>query len=101
MVSNRRSHDRTVVRCVKGLGYCVANPLKNAVGGDLLPQRPRHVRGQAEPSGHILEPGWKGIRVLVPVGSEGPRFVSYTGAVGGPPDPSHATVADTHCRSAV
>jgi ATP-dependent DNA ligase len=83
------------------MGYCVAKSLKNAVGGELLPQRPRYVREQAEPSGHILEPEWKGIRVLVRIGSEGPRFVSYTGAVDGPRELYDAIVADTKSSSAI
>ncbi len=83
------------------MGYCVAKSLKNAVGGELLPQRPRYVREQAEPSGHILEPEWKGIRVLVRIGTEGPRFVSYTGAMDGPRELYDAIVADTKSSSAI
>ncbi|HEY3218531.1 MAG TPA: hypothetical protein VGK15_05540 [Candidatus Limnocylindria bacterium] len=75
--------------------------MKNAVGGELLPQRPRYVREQSEPSGHILEPEWKGTRVLVGVGREGPRFVSYTGAVDGPRELYDAIVADTKSSSAI
>jgi bifunctional non-homologous end joining protein LigD len=83
------------------MGYCGAKSLKNAVGGELLPQRPRYVREQAEPSAHILEPEWKGIRVLVRIGSNGPRFVSYSGAVDGPRELYDAIVADTRSSSAI
>ncbi len=83
------------------MGYCVAKSLKNAVGGELLPQRPRYVREQAEPPGHILEPEWKGIRVLVRIGTDGPHFVSYTGAVDGPRELYDAIVADTKSSSAI
>ena len=83
------------------MGYCVAKPLKNAIGGDLLPQRPRYVREQAEPSGHILEPEWKGTRVLVRVGHEGPRFIGYTGQVDGPRELYDAIVAETQSSTAI
>ncbi len=83
------------------MGYCVAKPLKNAIGGELLPQRPHYAREQAEPAGHILEPEWKGTRVLVRVGLQGPRFVGYTGQMEGPRELYDAIVADTHCASAI
>ncbi len=83
------------------MGYCGAKPLKNAIGGDLLPQRPRYVREQAEPSGHILEPEWKGTRVLVRVGHEGPRFIGYTGQVDGPRELYDAIVAETRSSTAI
>ena len=98
--SNGRSHNRTDVHAVKGVGYSVGNPLKSALGADLLPQRPRYVRERAEPSGHILEPEWKGTRVLVRVGQEGARFVGYSGAVEGPRELYDAIVADTQSASA-
>jgi bifunctional non-homologous end joining protein LigD len=83
------------------VGYSGRKPLKNAVGADLLPQRPRVARDQAEPSGHILEPEWKGVRALVRVGQEGPRFVGYTGPMDGPRELYDAIVADTHASSAI
>ena len=75
--------------------------MKSAIGADLLPQRPKYVRDQAEPSGHILEPEWKGVRVLVRVGHDGPRFVGYTGPVDGPRELYDAIVADTSASTAI
>jgi len=83
------------------MGYSSGNSLKNAIGADLLPQRPRVARDQAEPSGHILEPEWKGVRALVRMGQEGPRFVGYTGPMDGPRELYDAIVADTHANSAI
>ena len=83
------------------MGYSASKPLKSAIGAELLPQRPRYVRDQAEPSGHILEPEWKGVRALVRVGQEGPRFVGYTGQMDGPRELYDAIVADTHATSAI
>ena len=83
------------------MGYSARKPLKNAVGADLLPQRPRYVRDQAEPAGHILEPEWKGIRALIRVGQEGPRFTGYAGQIEGPRELYDAIVADTHASSAI
>jgi bifunctional non-homologous end joining protein LigD len=74
--------------------------LKNAIGAELLPQRPRYVRDQAEPEAHILEPEWKGVRVLVRIGHEGPHFVGYDGPVDGPREMYDAIVADTRSTSA-
>ncbi len=71
------------------------------MGADLLPQRPRYVREQAEPAGHILEPEWKGSRVLVRVGQDGPRFTGYTGQMDGPRELYDAIVADARCASAI
>ena len=79
----------------------MAKPLKNAIVGALLPQKPHYVREQAEPAGHILEPEWKGTRVIVRVGQDGPRFTSYTGPIDGPRELYDAIVADTHCASAI
>jgi len=75
--------------------------LKNAIGADLLPQRARYVREKAEPVGHILEPEWKGLRVLVRVGEDGPRYTSYSGPIEGPRELYDAIVADTRARAAV
>jgi bifunctional non-homologous end joining protein LigD len=75
--------------------------VKNAIGADLLPQRPRYVREQAEPAGHILEPEWAGTRVLVRVGQEGPRFTGYAGQIDGPRELYDAIVADTHSTTAI
>lgn len=72
-----------------------------AVGSDLLPQRPKLVREQAELANHILEPAWQGTRVLVRVGHDGPRFVGYDGPVDGPRELYDAIQAETRCRSAV
>ena len=83
------------------MGYSAGNPLKNAVGADLLPQRPRYVRDQAEPAGHILEPEWKGIRAIVRIGQDGPRFTGYDGPIDGPRELYDAIVADTHATSAI
>lgn len=74
--------------------------MKSALGVELLPQRPRYVRERAEPAGHILEPEWKGTRVIVRVGQEGPRFVGYAGPVEGPRELYDAIVADTQSTSA-
>ena len=75
--------------------------MKNAIGAELLPQRPRYVRDQAEPPAHILEPEWKGIRALVRVGQEGPRFTGYAGQMDGPRELYDAIVADTHASTAI
>ena len=83
------------------MGYSARKPLKNAVGADLLPQRARYVREKPEPEGHILEPEWKGVRALVRVGIEGPRFVGYSGPVDGPRELYEAIVADTNAGSAI
>lgn len=77
------------------------SPLKSAIGADLLPQRPRYVREHAEPSGHILEPEWKGTRALIRVGQEGPRFTGYAGQMDGPRELYDAVMADTHASSAI
>jgi ATP-dependent DNA ligase len=75
--------------------------LKNAIGADLAPQRPRYVREQAEPDGHILEPEWKGVRALVRVGHDGPRFVGYEGPVEGSRELYEAIVAETRSSTAI
>jgi bifunctional non-homologous end joining protein LigD len=75
--------------------------LRSAIGTDLLPQRPRFVREQAEPAGHILEPEWHGVRVLVRVGTGAPDFVGYDGAIDGPRELYDAIVADTRAGSAI
>ncbi len=75
--------------------------MKNAIGTDLLPQRPRYVRQQAEPDGHVLEPEWRGTRVLVRIGQGGPRFVGYGGPVEGPRELYEAIAADTRASSAI
>lgn len=76
-------------------------PVESSVGADLLPQRPRYVREKAELPGHILEPEWKGVRVLVRVGQDGARFTGYAGQVDGPRELYDAIVADAHCASAI
>lgn len=83
------------------MGYWPLKPLKNAIGAELLPQRPRYAHDHAEPDGHILEPEWKGVRVLVRVGHDGPRFVGYDGPVEGPRELYDAIVADTSAGSAI
>ena len=83
------------------MGYFAIKPLKNAIGTDLLPQRPRYVHEKPEPAGHILEPEWKGVRAVVRIGQDGPRFVSYTGPVDGPRELYDAIVADTNASSAI
>lgn len=75
--------------------------MKNAIGADLAPQRPRYVREQAEPDGHILEPEWKGVRVLVGVNTPGSRYVGYDGPYDGPRELYDAIVADTRSNSAI
>ena len=75
--------------------------MKDAIGGDLAPQRARYVREQAEPPAHILEPEWKGIRALVRVGHDGPRFVGYEGPVDGPRELYEAIVADVRSETAI
>jgi len=77
------------------------NRLKNAIGADLRPQRAKYAREQAEPEGHILEPEWKGTRVLVRVGHDGPHFVGYDGPVDGPRELYDAIVADTRSTTAI
>jgi len=72
-----------------------------AVGTVLAPQRPKPVREQAELPNHILEPAWQGLRVLVRVGHDGPRFVGYDGPVDGPRELYDAIQAETRCQSAV
>lgn len=83
------------------MGYSAKKPLKNAIGAELLPQRPRYVRDRAEPAGHILEPEWKGTRALVRVGQDGPRYVGYAGQIDGPRELYDAIVADTRASSAI
>ncbi len=78
----------------------MAETLKNVIGAELLPQRPRYVRDQAEPDRHILEPEWKGLRVLVRVGHDRPHFVGYAGPVDGPRELYEAIVADTRSSTA-
>ena len=75
--------------------------MKNAIGADLRPQKAHFAREQAEPNGHILEPEWKGIRVLVRVGHDGPHYVGYDGPVEGPRELYDAIVADTRSTTAV
>ena len=70
-------------------------------GTDLIPQRPRAVREQAELPHHILEPAWSGTRVLVRVGHDGPRFVGYDGPMEGPRELYDAIQAETRCATAV
>jgi bifunctional non-homologous end joining protein LigD len=82
------------------VGYSGQKPLKNAIGTDLAPQRPRYARERAEPSGHILEPEWKGVRALARVGHTGPRFIGYDGPVEGPRELYEAIVADTRSNTA-
>lgn len=83
------------------MGYSGRKPLKNATGVELLPQRPQYVRERAEPAGHILEPEWRGTRVLIRVGQEGARFTGYAGQVEGPRELYDAIVADTQAASAI
>ena len=83
------------------MGYSGGNPLKSALGADLRPQRPRYVREQAEPVGHILEPQWSGVRALVRVGHPVPHFVGYEGEVDGPRELYDAIVADTRADTAI
>ena len=73
----------------------------SAVGVDLVPQRPKPVREQAELPNHILEPAWQGTRVLVRIGHDGPRFLGYDGPVDGPRELFDAIQAETRCTSAV
>ena len=77
------------------------NPLKHVIGADLAPQRPRYARERPEPVGHILEPEWKGVRALVRVGHNGPRFIGYDGPVDGPRELYDAIVADTRSNTAI
>ena len=83
------------------MGYLGSNPLKSAIGADLAPQRPRYARERPEPVGHILEPEWKGVRALVRVGHDGPRFIGYDGPVDGPRELYDAIVADTRSNTAI
>ncbi|HUQ42422.1 MAG TPA: hypothetical protein VM052_07970 [Candidatus Limnocylindrales bacterium] len=75
--------------------------MKNAIGADLAPQRPRYAREQPEPQFHILEPEWKGTRALVRVGHPEPRFIGYDGAFDGPRELYDAIVADTRSSTAI
>ena len=77
------------------------NPVKNAIATDLRPQKAHYTRETAEPSGHILEPEWKGVRVLVRVGHDGPHYVGYDGPVDGPRELFDAIVADTRSTTAI
>jgi ATP-dependent DNA ligase len=83
------------------MGYSSPPLLKNAIGAALAPQRPRYVREQAEPEGHILEPEWKGVRTLVRVGHPSPHFVGYEGPIDGPRELYDAIVADTRSNTAI
>lgn len=83
------------------MGYSPAEPVETVIGADLLPQRPRYVRERAELPSHILEPEWSGVRCLVRVGRDGPRFTGYTGEMDGPRELYDAIVADVRCTSAI
>ena len=83
------------------MGYSASKRLKNAIGADLLPQRPRIAHDRPEPEGHILEPEWTGTRALVRVGHDGPRYVGYAGAMDGPRELYEAIVADTRASTAI
>jgi ATP-dependent DNA ligase len=72
-----------------------------ALGTDLVPQRPKPVREQAELPNHILEPAWQGTRALVRIGHPGPRFLGYEGPVDGPRELFDAIQAETHCSTAI
>jgi bifunctional non-homologous end joining protein LigD len=78
----------------------VVDPV-TAIGAELVPQRPRAVREQAELPNHILEPAWSGTRVLVRIGHDGPQFVGYDGPVSGPRELFDAIRAETRCTSAI
>ena len=67
----------------------------------LVPQRPRSVRERTEQPGHILEPAWKGTRVLVRVGHPEPHFVGYDGQINGPRELYDAIVAETKGDTAI
>jgi bifunctional non-homologous end joining protein LigD len=71
------------------------------VGVDLAPQRPRSVREKPELDGHILEPEWRGTRVLVRAGHPEPHFVGYEGPVDGPRELYDAIVSDAQCSTAI
>lgn len=75
--------------------------VKSTAPADLLPQRPHYAHDRPEPDGHILEPEWKGVRVLVRIGHDGPRFVGYEGPVDGPRELYDAIVADTRSATAI
>jgi bifunctional non-homologous end joining protein LigD len=81
--------------------YSVSVESAAPVGADVVPQRPKRVREQAELPNHILEPAWQGVRVLVRIGHDGPRFVGYDGPVDGPRELYDAIQAETHSRSAI
>ncbi|MBI3522810.1 MAG: hypothetical protein HY071_06860 [Chloroflexi bacterium] len=70
-------------------------------GADLVPQRPRFHRERQERDSHLLEPEWKGTRVLVRVGHDGPRFVGYDGPFEGPRELYDAITAEARCGTAV
>ena len=72
-----------------------------ALGADLAPQRPKPVREHVELPNHILEPAWQGTRVLVRIGTDGPRFVGYDGPVDGSRELFDAIRAETHADSAI
>jgi ATP-dependent DNA ligase len=72
-----------------------------ALGADLVPQRPKAVREQAELPNHILEPEWQGTRVLVRIGHPGPPFMGYDGPAEGPRELFDAIQAETHCTTAI
>jgi bifunctional non-homologous end joining protein LigD len=72
-----------------------------ALGVELVPQRPKAVREQAELPNHILEPAWEGTRVLVRIGHGEPQFIGYDGPVDGPRELFDAIRAETRCTSAI
>ena len=78
----------------------VVDPM-STVGLDLVPQRPKAVREQAELPNHILEPAWSGTRVLVRIGHGGAPFIGYDGPVDGPRELFDAIRAETRCSSAI
>jgi ATP-dependent DNA ligase len=81
--------------------YSISVESPAAIGADLVPQRPKPVREQAELAQHILEPAWEGTRVLVRIGHDGPRFVGYGGPLAGPRELYDAIQAETRCTTAV
>ena len=74
---------------------------RTRIDTDLRPQRPRPVREQPELAGHLLEPAWKGQRVLVRVGQGGPAYVGYDGPIEGSRELHEAISAEARCRSAI
>lgn len=92
----RSGRGNSSVRILGVAGAVTTNEVQN-----LSPQRPRFAREFAETSDYILEPSWRGTRVLAVVGPR-PAFIGYGGEpVDGPRGLLDAIAAATESDRAV